>query len=311
MTSPRQDSFPKRIEELTEAGFKTAFYPFYWTYANGFPKAHSVAKALDKKEGRERKVVCRNPNSRENCTKDNTIFRSGTVGKTDYITVGDSPLEGSYAGSQPKPAVEVIVVAMKPLNERTYEAQAKANGHGITWMDDCRIPYDAEAPASQRGRFPATLLVSDNILDNGRKPGQGHWPKTKSTGFGKYGGGKSEYHGTGPKSTAENYSSYFSLDAWAERNLPFLIVPKPSKREKKLGLDGANPHCTIKPIQLMSYLITMGSRPGDVVLDCFLGSGTTGIAARRLGRRFIGIEIDPGYFQAAKKRMDAWMRQIA
>ena len=107
-------------------------------------------------------------------------------------------------------------------------------------------------------------------------------------------------------SPAYNYSRYFSLDAWAERNLPFLIVPKPSKREKALGLAGAKPHHTTKPIDIMCYLITMGSRPGDKVLDSFSGSGTTGIAARKLGRRFIGIELVPKYFRAARKRMDAW-----
>ena len=306
----RQDCLWRTIVELSFAGFKIDFSPFFWTYANGYPKAHDIGKAL-KKKGQ-----------------------------------ADPRLEGAYAGCQAKPSVEVILVAMKPLSERTYEAQAKANGHGITWMGDCRIPYSGQSDsaacdkkqksfhgaktigtktkgkttflngpikvlppqASPGGRFPANLLVSDDILDNGRKPSQGHWPKTKTTGFGKYGGGRNEYHGTGPRSTVENYSRYFSLDAWAEHNVPFLIVPKPGKREKTLGLDGANPHCTIKPVDLMGYLITMGSRPRETVLDCFGGVFSTGIAARKLGRRFIGIEIDPAYFTAGRKRLTAWKK---
>ncbi len=56
---------------------------------------------------------------------------------------------------------------------------------------------------------------------------------------------------------------------------------------------GRNTHPTVKPIKLMSYLITMGSREGDIVLDPFCGSATTGVAAMLLGRKFICIENSP------------------
>jgi len=58
-----------------------------------------------------------------------------------------------------------------------------------------------------------------------------------------------------------------------------------------------------KPLKLMSYLITLGSRPGDVVLDPFLGSGTTAIAAKQLGRECIGIEREEEYVEIAKARL--------
>ena len=64
-----------------------------------------------------------------------------------------------------------------------------------------------------------------------------------------------------------------------------------------------NFHPTVKPVKLMSYLITLGSRPGDVVLDCFMGSGTTGISAKLLGRKFIGIELNKEYIEIAEKRI--------
>lgn len=62
-------------------------------------------------------------------------------------------------------------------------------------------------------------------------------------------------------------------------------------------------HPTQKPVALMEYLIKTYSNPGDTVLDFTMGSGTTGVACKNLGRKFIGIEIDPGYFQIAKDRI--------
>lgn len=64
-----------------------------------------------------------------------------------------------------------------------------------------------------------------------------------------------------------------------------------------------NHHPTVKPIKLMSYLITMGSREGDLVLDPFCGSGTTLLAAHQLHRKYLGIELNPEYAQIIKKRM--------
>jgi site-specific DNA-methyltransferase (adenine-specific) len=62
-------------------------------------------------------------------------------------------------------------------------------------------------------------------------------------------------------------------------------------------------HPTQKPMQLMETLIKMYSNPGQVVLDCCMGSGTTGEAAKRLNRKFIGVELDKKYFQIAKQRI--------
>lgn len=354
MSIPRQDCQSRMISNLEEAGFKVGFSPIYWTYAQGMTKAHDMSKAIDKKLGAERKKIARNPNSRENCGKGNTIYKSGTVGKTCFITAPATPeakkLEGSYKGFQPKPAVEVIIVAMKPMDENTYERQAFKNEKGITWMDDCRIPYRdsidksnydkccevngkyetgmtwggkkvLDIPragkrtkdffnedgkhepwnASDKGRFPANLLVCDDVLDDGKKRTQGHWAKTKTTGFGKFGGGKSQYYGVGEKNTPKNFSRFFSLDAWAEKNLPFLIVKKASNKEKGEN----NNHPTVKPVKLMSYLITMGSRENNVVLDIFAGSGTTCIAAKMLNRKYIGIELDERYHDIAVNRVKA------
>lgn len=63
-------------------------------------------------------------------------------------------------------------------------------------------------------------------------------------------------------------------------------------------------HPTVKSVPLVQYLITLGSNKGDVVLDCFLGSGTTGIASVIEEREFIGIELDKSYFEIASKRIE-------
>ena len=66
---------------------------------------------------------------------------------------------------------------------------------------------------------------------------------------------------------------------------------------------GVKAHPTQKPEALLHRVILSSTRPGDVVLDPFFGVGTTGAAARRLGRRFIGIERDPTYAKLARKRI--------
>jgi site-specific DNA-methyltransferase (adenine-specific) len=63
-------------------------------------------------------------------------------------------------------------------------------------------------------------------------------------------------------------------------------------------------HPTEKPEKLLERIILVGSREGDTILDPFMGSGTTGVMAKRLGRDFIGIEIDEKYFEIAKKRIE-------
>ena len=115
-----------------------------------------------------------------------------------------------------------------------------------------------------------------------------------------------------------------------QRIFPFLYVPKASKSEREKDLDDLpetssingdkwtdmdrrennkptlrrNFHPTVKPLRLMSYLVTIGSRPGDTILDPFMGSGTTGVAAKILHRDFVGFEIEGKYFEIAKARID-------
>lgn len=63
-------------------------------------------------------------------------------------------------------------------------------------------------------------------------------------------------------------------------------------------------HPCIKPVELMERIIKVSTVEGNVVLDCFMGSGSTGVACKNLNRNFIGIELDEKYFNIAKERID-------
>ena len=379
MCAPRQDVLSKQICALTDAGFNTSFSSIYWTYSSGFPKAHNIGKTVDKKNGVEREVIGENIWScdRKGCSDYIVTKNAGIYSGRRYNTKGNSPLEGSYGGFQPKPAVEIIIVAMKPIEEKTFVAQALSNGKGVTWLDDGRIPYntpdnrirnytskdpfnqilvddtpkgygkpttgfgdrpggaggfggkDNEYTVSPLGRFPANLLVSDDVLgiDN---PSVCIHPKYKTT-ISPFPQGQHspDYDSCETiKESSISYSRYFDLDKWFNTTYPFLITPKASKREKNAGCDDLNTvlhnghqfnkqtgepwvystknnHPTVKPIKLMSYLIVLGSRENDIVLDPFAGSGTTLVASKMLNRQYIGCEMSKEYVEIIEARLSS------
>jgi modification methylase len=83
------------------------------------------------------------------------------------------------------------------------------------------------------------------------------------------------------------------------------LFPVCSGPERLKGADGRKAHPTQKPLALLERVLLASTRPGDLVLDPFFGTGTTGAAAKRLGRRFVGIERDPDYARLARERLAA------
>jgi site-specific DNA-methyltransferase (adenine-specific) len=79
----------------------------------------------------------------------------------------------------------------------------------------------------------------------------------------------------------------------------FFYCPKANKKDREEG----NNHPTVKPTDLMAYLVRLVTPPGGTVLDPFMGSGSTGKAAVGLGFDFVGIERDPAYFEIARERV--------
>ena len=80
-------------------------------------------------------------------------------------------------------------------------------------------------------------------------------------------------------------------------------------RETEIPQSQGNNHPTVKPVELMKYLITLVTPPGGTVLDPFTGSGSTGMAAVELGHPYIGCELNPNYVEIAKTRIAAWYQQ--
>jgi DNA modification methylase len=89
----------------------------------------------------------------------------------------------------------------------------------------------------------------------------------------------------------------------AMNKLPRKDKTSKAAAEEKLQGQKGNVHPTVKPIKLMEYLITLITPKGGVVMDCFMGSGSTGIAAKNLGFNFIGIEREQEYFDIAQQRI--------
>jgi site-specific DNA-methyltransferase (adenine-specific) len=95
--------------------------------------------------------------------------------------------------------------------------------------------------------------------------------------------------GEGP---AGRFRDTAASNLWTDLTVPFWSMPENTA------------HPTQKPEKLVAKLLLASSRPGDLVLDPFLGSGTSAVVARKLGRRFIGIEIDPEHCLAALRRLE-------
>ena len=226
-------------------------------------------------------------------------------------------------GTALKPAFEPICLAMNPL-DGTFAENALKHGVAGLAIDRCRVGTEVETwPASRRqypvsgiqpggnangqtvqtggapsGRWPANFIHdgSDEVLagfpvttsgaarsgERGKRPG----------GFGNVGAEKGD-----PLPCGEMYGDTGS----AAR---FFYCAKASRSEREAGT-GTNAHPTVKPIALMQYLVRLVTMPAhNRILDPFMGSGTTGVACAMAGVPFVGIEMNPDYFEIACRRIE-------
>lgn len=102
-----------------------------------------------------------------------------------------------------------------------------------------------------------------------------------------------------------NYEAMKGLNDGKQMRSDWWLLPLATRAERVRDENGAKAHSTQKPESLLYRVILASSHPGDVVLDPFFGSGTTGVVARRLHRNWIGIEREEKYIEAARKRIEA------
>jgi site-specific DNA-methyltransferase (adenine-specific) len=196
------------------------------------------------------------------------------------ITEAHTPAARQWQGwgTALKPALEPITVARKPL-VGTVAANVLAHGTGALNVDGCRVAGERVTTS----RNIALGSSSGGIFGAASTPGifeshpEGRWPANL-------------IHDGG--------DDVAGLLGDAAR---FFYCPKASKKDRGEG----NAHPTVKPTDLMRYLCRLVTPPGGVVLDPFMGSGSTGKAAILEGFRFIGCELSPEYAAIAEGRIAA------
>ena len=305
---------------IEDAGFEIR-YQIMWIYGSGFPKSLNIGKGVDKKLGNKREVVktiergdvqtaidkgvgyTADPANKNN----KAVFGYGT----ETVTKGNSEWEGW--GTALKPAHEPIVMARKSIESTIVDNVLKHGTGGIN-IDGCRVELDGEKPPSGSAKrvYKNNEYTEEKIYgDNKTTPETGRFPANVMH-----------------DGLQEEWARYFYCPkvSSAERNRGLEnFEPKPmawgnqAKAELKRGNldfvgsgDGTkhnkvamrvNTHPTVKPQELMKYLCRLVTPKGGTVLDPFMGSGSTGMAAKDEGFEFIGIEKEKEYFEIAEARI--------
>ena len=333
---------------IEDAGFEIRDQ-IMWIYGSGFPKSHNIEKAINKIDGVE--FIEKPASGVGFMNAEGAGGYNTTINQLEQV--GDSTeraADWQGWGTALKPAHEPMVLARKPLigtvaaNVLTYGTGglnidgARVGKTVETWPKSRSFPYgqdrtygskDApteltqEAPA---GRWPANVIHdgSDEVVALfPDKAGGGHWSKTKVTGYGEFGGGKSEYFGQGEKDGFGSAARFFycakaskrdrneGLDGFeAKNNGKMMRNANNTSEEPSVGFErfatepSANHHPTVKPTDLMRYLCRLITPPNGTVLDPFMGSGSTGKAAMYEGFKFIGVEMTDEYLPIAKARIE-------
>jgi site-specific DNA-methyltransferase (adenine-specific) len=295
-----------------------------WVYGSGFPKSLDVSKAIDKAAGAEREVVgeydtrgIQEPSKSGKTSSgisglQNVHFHQGCKSKITPITAPATSEAQQWQGwgTALKPAWEPVIVARKPL-QGTVAANVLKYGTGAINIDGCRVGNEstlktngktaiwadggmnAEQGGSTSGRWPA------NLIHDGSDEVVGLFPLTAS-------------HDTRDSGGLRDNAKKGDVDfkRGSEGSLPlgradsgsaarFFYCAKASKADRGEG----NTHPTVKPTDLMRYLCRLVTPPGGIVLDPFMGSGSTGKAAILEGFQFIGIEREAEYLAIAEARI--------
>jgi site-specific DNA-methyltransferase (adenine-specific) len=308
---------------IEDAGFEIRDM-IAWVYGSGFPKSLDVSKAIDKAAGAEREVV-------GVAGKSGSVRNSmaGDFAGGEYMsTAPATPEAQQWAGwgTALKPALEPITVARKPLTG-TVAANVLEHGTGALNIDGCRVATDERIAAHYgtgggaghtTGKFNTPYQVGDagehntqtlgrwpaNLIHDGSDEVLALFPQSDHAR-----GNKTPTKRGAPRVTnfmAGSLAPTLTDPGDTGSAARFFYCAKASKADRSEG----NTHPTVKPTDLMRYLCRLVTPPGGIVLDPFMGSGSTGKAAALEGFRFIGIERDPAYLEIARSRIVADAKQL-
>ena len=307
---------------VEDAGFEVRDQ-LIWLHGNGFPKSIDVAKAIDKAAGVEREDK----------------FEGGMTRDAAHTRAAR---QWQGWGTALKPAHEPIVLARKAL-VGTVARNVVAHGCGAINVDGCRIEVDrspdqdgatnfrAGGGSAASGRFPANVMHdgSDEVIDlfpasaGATAPVRRRGADKFCSTYGAFPGNIDEAGSTFHGDTGSAARFFYCAKAnRADRNEGCESIDEPRTLTPWQSLHGSsgaqnpgsfqaegthkaahNNHPTVKPTKLMRHLCRLVTPPGGLVLDPFLGSGSTGKAAILEGFRFVGIEREASYAQIARLRL--------
>jgi DNA modification methylase len=283
-----------------------------WLYGSGFPKSLDVSKGIERGAGglaheSKRFIVA---------GQTGKLINPPTKGYVPPAPATDAAKQWQGWGTALKPAFEPIVVARKPLTG-TVAANVLEHGTGALNVDACRIGTDAGTTAAGAG--PQGDIYGDGLNGPRGVPvaGLGRWPANVildehtaaivDQQSGEAGGG---FGRRGSESEAGNSQGMFGIRATGEvvgygdtgGASRFFYVAKAPSEERPTGNGTAHP--TVKPLDLMRWLVRLVTPPGGIVLEPFAGSGTTVEACIKEDVRCIAIEREADYLPLIDERIN-------
>ena len=234
-------------------------------------------------------------------TKDRTAVGAGTkptLKSTFAITApaSDAARRWKGWGTTLKPAFEPIILARLPLMG-TVANNVTTYGTGALNVDGCRIGAESTDATAEKGRWPSNVLLDESAAEMLDEQAGERASGSRKGGIYSNGSFTTGGDGCGLLPTINGSTGGASR---------FFYTSKASRTERQIGREYAefdDGHPTVKPADLMAWLMRLVAPPGARVLDPFAGSGSTGIAALREGCSFVGIERDPSHAQAARARI--------
>ena len=302
-------TYHRGVIPIEDAGFEIRDQ-LMWLYGSGFPKSHNIGKAVDKVQGNKREIYPKyEPFGREG-RKSSGKAKFGAKGWETKpkirLTKGNSEWEGW--GTALKPAHEPIVMAKKPF-KGTVANNVLEHGTGGINIHECRVGDKGgtkDKPTGDGIRSNQVFGVYGSCktveLDQGRFPANVMHDGSDSVQ--DLFGDKSRYFYCAKASKQDRDEGLDEFENKITQGMrsnagPALVGDNESGRTTR-----KNNHPTVKPTELMRYLCRLVTPKGGVVLDPFMGSGSTGKAAVAEGFSFVGIEMNENYFDVACARID-------